>query len=129
METMLRRTAWFLGSTPTPTIRLPTTPQLVVTSEGVPCAPTSTQSLLEIGMSMDIVEQRKYQTESEIKKSQEMLGVPFYLSPLPRVSVTSIRSAPTGQASPMISLHVDSEEEGECEGFIEEPRSIPLTEL
>ncbi|VUZ55152.1 unnamed protein product [Hymenolepis diminuta] len=129
METMLRRTAWFLGSTPTPTIRLPTTPQLVVTSEGVPCAPTSTQSLLEIGMSMDIVEQRKYQTESEIKKSQEMLGVPFYLSPLPRVSVTSIRSAPTGQASPMISLHVDSEEEEECEGFIEESRSIPLTEL
>ncbi|VDO03228.1 unnamed protein product [Rodentolepis nana] len=129
MEVMLRRTAWFLGSTPTPTIKLPITPQLLVTPEEVPCAPTSTQSLLEIGMPIDIEEERKYQADSEIKKFQEMLGVPFYLSPLPRISVTSIRSAPTGQVSPMTSLHIDSEKEDDREECIEESRSIPRTEL
>nr|CDS29221.2 RhoGAP [Hymenolepis microstoma] len=129
MEAMLRRTAWFLGSTTTPPIRLPITPQLLVTPEEVPCAPTSTQSLLEIDMPIDIEEQRKYQDESEIKKFQETLGVPFFLGPLPRVSVTSIRSAPTGQVSPMTSLHMDSEKEEDCEECIEESRSIPRTEL
>nr|CDS20753.1 RhoGAP [Echinococcus granulosus] len=119
MEAMLRRTAWFLGSnvttatavTAATTTTASTAPQLVVTSAGVPYAPTSTQSLLEIGLPLDLEEQR--QQFQQLPHSPEGLAVPFYLSPLPRVSVTSIQSAPTCQESPATPRQVDSGEEGE----------------
>ncbi|KAH9277755.1 hypothetical protein ECG_09416 [Echinococcus granulosus] len=119
MEAMLRRTAWFLGSnvttatavTAATTTTASTAPQLVVTSAGVPYAPTSTQSLLEIGLPLDLEEQR--QQFQQLPHSPEGLAVPFYLSPLPRVSVTSIHSAPTCQESPATPRQVDSGEEGE----------------
>ncbi|CDS43673.1 RhoGAP [Echinococcus multilocularis] len=119
MEAMLRRTAWFLGSnvttvtavTAATTTIANTAPQLVVTSAGVPYAPTSTQSLLEIGLPLDLEEQQ--QQFQQLPHSPEGLAVPFYLSSLPRVSVTSIHSAPTYQESPATPRQVDSGEEGE----------------
>ncbi|KAM7533043.1 hypothetical protein Aperf_G00000121965 [Anoplocephala perfoliata] len=126
METMLRRTAWFLESTPTPSIRIPTAPQLVITSSGVTCAPTSTQSLLEIGIHLDLetqlAKERERQLKDEPDQQLEVLGVPFYLSPHPRASLTSIRSAPTCQASPITPLQADSGEEEECSKSISRPQ-------
>ncbi|VDK36483.1 unnamed protein product [Taenia asiatica] len=134
MEAMLRRTAWFLGSNTTTatattaatTTTAGTTPQLVVTSAGMPYTPTSTQSLLEIGSPLDFEEQR-HQFQ-QLPHSPEGLAVPFYLSPLPRISVTSIRSAPTCQESPATPCQADSGEEGEEGEEIlveEQSRSIP----
>ncbi|KAM7533327.1 hypothetical protein Aperf_G00000122003 [Anoplocephala perfoliata] len=126
METMLRRTAWFLESTPTPSIRIPTAPQLVITSSGVTCAPTSTQSMLEIGMHLDLetqlAKEREHQLKDEPDQQLEVLGVPFYFSPHPRASLTSIRSAPTCQASPITPLQTDSREEEECSKGISRPQ-------
>lgn len=61
----------------------------------------------------------KCELEDESDQQLEVLGVPFYLSPHPRASLTSIRSAPTCQASLATPLQIDfgeKEEEEEEEG-------------
>ena len=127
MEAMLRRTAWFLGTssaaapsaTTTTTVAVASTaPQLLVTSPGVPCAPTSTLSLLEIGtpLNFGVKLEEKQKSHEQTTQPLKETDAPFYLSPLPRVSVTSVRSAPTCQASPFTTCHNDSDEEEDDEG-------------
>ncbi len=135
MDALLRRTAWFLQDTSTdPSTITPPAPHVVVTFEppstSLPTSyvtafsPTSTQSLVDIGRSR----QHSY-TSTSSHDPGEVLPVTvtsgdgmetYYLTAMPTVSMTSIRSAPTCQVSPAISGRTGyEEEEGGDRGDIE----------
>ncbi|VDD78280.1 unnamed protein product, partial [Mesocestoides corti] len=121
MDAMLRRTAWFLDSGPSPTsataaIHTRATPQLVVTFEPSTTAalayqssgytPTSTQSLIDIGRQL---QHSGRDLETQLTVEGQSGG--FCVSALPGISMTSIRSAPSCQVSPAISTRTDAAED------------------
>lgn len=127
MDALFRRTAWFLDIPGTATNI--TAPQVVVTFDRSSSpyaidtsifAPTSTQSLVDIDCPLQhsncLVTKEEGETKSSSRGPKVVLARmggegcgTIFLSALPSVSMMSIRSAPTCQASPETYTRCDDD--------------------